>query len=405
MKKRMSILLIIGLIIVVGLASEFIAISIIEDSISRNLIKEEANGGKVIAEKSALAIEAKIDSMKQNLKLMSQIPEIRYGNRETCNRKMYELATDTDLEFGNMLRVDEKGIVQCSLVKETIGSDLTNFSPTIREILKKKERKMVMGHPIKSPLTDKYSQAMYLPLFSENDTFEGMLGGIIYLDEIDERYFKTEVLREGYGFVLEDNGEIIYHPDKNIRGKNIWSNEMQYALGNNTALNGVIKGVLSGTISEPGVTNYSFLGEQKEAAYAIVNIFPERRWAVVIVAPTNDIMRQIKNPEPFEKIGIEPFSSIRIILALVAIISAAFAYWYVVAKVLAPIEEITSAVDEMSKGKLYSSINPRIKHSNDEIGMLGKSYDRVLASLKVAVNKINVYSEKMRRLRMRRKKI
>ncbi|MFH0885437.1 MAG: PAS domain-containing protein [Candidatus Micrarchaeota archaeon] len=50
-----------------------------------------------------------------------------------------------------------------------------------------------------------------------------------------------------------------------------------------------------------------------------------------------------------------------------------------------PLEMLTEAVDDISKGRLDTVIDPSLKESNDETGELAAAFDRTLVSLKLAI--------------------
>jgi len=50
-----------------------------------------------------------------------------------------------------------------------------------------------------------------------------------------------------------------------------------------------------------------------------------------------------------------------------------------------PLEKLTAVMDDISQGKLDTSIDPKLKGSDDEIGALAGAFDRTLVSLKLAM--------------------
>ena len=53
--------------------------------------------------------------------------------------------------------------------------------------------------------------------------------------------------------------------------------------------------------------------------------------------------------------------------------------------IIAPVEKLTSSVDEISKGNLNVELEESLKESHDEIGELARAFDRTLVSLKLAM--------------------
>jgi len=78
------------------------------------------------------------------------------------------------------------------------------------------------------------------------------------------------------------------------------------------------------------------------------------------------------------------FSIVLWSITLVIVIIIGF---FISKSISSPIRKLTSNVDDISKGKLEIEIEPSLKESEDEIGELANAFDRVLVSLKLAVQK------------------
>ena len=59
------------------------------------------------------------------------------------------------------------------------------------------------------------------------------------------------------------------------------------------------------------------------------------------------------------------------------------------------IDKLSSIIKDISKGRLDTKIDTKLKDSDDEIGDLAYAFDRVLTSLKLAVEKVGIKKEEM----------
>ncbi|MBI5355107.1 MAG: PAS domain S-box protein [Candidatus Aenigmarchaeota archaeon] len=71
-----------------------------------------------------------------------------------------------------------------------------------------------------------------------------------------------------------------------------------------------------------------------------------------------------------------------VIVALILSIPLSIALSYIISK---PIVKLTRIIDDISKGKLDSEIDERIKNGDDEISDLARSFNRTIVSLKLAM--------------------
>ncbi|MDD5171740.1 MAG: PAS domain-containing protein [Candidatus ainarchaeum sp.] len=92
-----------------------------------------------------------------------------------------------------------------------------------------------------------------------------------------------------------------------------------------------------------------------------------------------------------EQMPVLPEGLLNILYSLSGMLAVFFALFMVLAglvisnSITKPLEKLTKVVDDISKGALESSINPKLKESHDEIGDLANAFDRTLVSLKLAM--------------------
>ncbi|SES09037.1 sensor domain-containing diguanylate cyclase [Psychrobacillus sp. OK032] len=140
-------------------------------------------------------------------------------------------------------------------------------SPGVVEALRKKES--FISKPYKA-ITGRLLILVSTPLFDESDTYLGMLNGTIYLQEDN---FIQNILAEhfsedgSYVFVVDEQGTLIYHPDKK-------------RIGENVSENNAIQKIMNKKNGAQEI--YNTQGTHLLAGYSYI---PESKWGVVSQTP------------------------------------------------------------------------------------------------------------------------
>ena len=87
-------------------------------------------------------------------------------------------------------------------------------------------------------------------------------------------------------------------------------------------------------------------------------------------------------------------TGVTIFVSLLPLISAAGIGAFMSYNVSSNIKQLTFTIDEISKGKLDAHVSG--KGRDDEIGELARAFDRILISLKLAVEKVGIKKEELR---------
>ncbi|MFJ8064827.1 diguanylate cyclase [Psychrobacillus sp. NPDC096426] len=140
-------------------------------------------------------------------------------------------------------------------------------SPGVKEALQKKEG--IITKPYKA-MTGRLLILVSTPLFDDSNTYLGMLNGTIYLQEDN---FIQNILAEhfsedgSYVFVVDEQGTLIYHPDKT-------------RIGENVSENSAIQSILNKKNGAQEI--YNTKGVHLLAGYSYI---PESKWGVVSQTP------------------------------------------------------------------------------------------------------------------------
>jgi len=293
MNKPLFAIAVIGLIII---ALGLVFTSSAKDNFTKNMVDQYKTQELIIAQEVALVLEGEVKGIREKLDLIARLPEVRDGDTQTCGKKLEEVFVGMKERVTNLGRMNASGIFYCSVNKAAIGIDGKQYAH-LKKIID--ERKPVLGYVLNNTNP---STSLHVPIFDENNTFKGTLGGAIQFSDLQEKYLKDiKFLKQGYVTLLDDNGDLLFHPRPVFMGKNMWSEEMQTATKRNEDLNNMVKAVLQG---KSGTASYLFEGKLKVAAYVPAFVFPDRVWGVVVTVPIEDILKSAKVEETFFQINI-----------------------------------------------------------------------------------------------------
>ena len=135
---------------------------------------------------------------------------------------------------------------------------------------------------------------------------------------------------------------------------------------------------------EMGANASGFLELTDENGTAFHVSFKKLDYATVII---------IHSQAPLDKLMAELFSII-IVGAVTSALLAVLLIVFTVKRLTNHIDSITQVIDDISKGKLDTMIEPELLSRDDEIGELARAFERTIVSLKLAMGKINEPKEK-----------
>lgn len=166
---------------------------------------------------------------------------------------------------------------------------------------------------------------------------------------------KMKIGKQGYGYLVNDKGVITIHPDSASIGVNL--NDYDWG-----------KTILS---QQEGSLTYEYKGADRYTVFKKVG-----GSTLVIAIPTNEF--------------IGPLHTLRLLMLIVLIITVLLSIGLIVylteKMILKPINKLMNIMELAGQGQL--NVNIEIK-SNDEIGSLGKNFNKMLGNIKHLVIDIN----------------
>jgi diguanylate cyclase (GGDEF)-like protein len=207
------------------------------------------------------------------------------------------------------------------------------------------------------------------PIFdSDSNSLIGYVVSSLNASFLDELLESINFGKSGLGILLDYNGTVIYHPEPNLITKNI----------NSTKLSGLVNDYNRGNIKSSGSFEYFFDNTNQAFGYSII---PKLNFVLLVKQDISEI-RSLTTIMLYLLIFIS---------AVILIIIIIFANW--LAKYLsAPIISLRDAMRTASDGNL--NIQSNIK-SNNELGELSKSFNKMLHIIKTNYEDLEAMHEEL----------
>lgn len=264
MKKTLKfwILTLITFTMIAILSSSFFSSYLVT---KKSLIDKSLEQNEMYALKLAQMSEEVFETMHTNL--IARKPDImeHINNPEELTNILNQLLISSK-NFNSLSVIGNDGVAIATSPNVGITGNKID-SPGVVEALRLKEN--FISKPYKA-VTGRLLILVSTPLFDESHTYLGMLNGTIYLQEEN---FIHNILAEhfsedgSYVFVVDEEGTLIYHPDKKRIGEDVSKNKVIEQL-----LNGQ-----SGSKEIYNTQNAHFL-----AGYSYIS---ESQWGIVSQTP------------------------------------------------------------------------------------------------------------------------
>ncbi|MNW37419.1 Diguanylate cyclase DosC [compost metagenome] len=215
-------------------------------------------------------------------------------------------------------------------------------------------QKPYISSPYKTSNTKKLIVFLSQPIFSSNGSYLGILSGTLYLQQnnvLSEVFGYNNVDGSGsYYYIVDSEGRLLYHPDKNL-------------IGNDVSSNKVVQKLMKGESGEQQVRNTR--GVEMLAGFSSVSA---NGWGIVVVTPIglihNELMSYIRTIIGY---SLLPFI---ILLMSIIVIARRFAW---------PFVQLANLVSKMGNEKI---VMPEVKpHWSREADLLSRAVLLAVANI------------------------
>ncbi len=299
-------------------------------------------------------LSGRMEGLIRGLSVLARQPEMRSGE-PTLQEATLERGSDLLIDFtnwdGGVIILDANGVVSVAKPRrpDLVGQ---NFSkePYFEQV--RALRTFVFSNVIEEPGTNQNVIVLAVPVFDLNDEFAGVIAGRFYVgfQSLGREIQKLKVGDEGDAYLVDNSGQIIYHP-------------VDYLIGTDFSGRQAVQLLQAG--ESQGALTTEEAGETRVEGYAIV---PVSGWGLVIGEPWSQVI------EPAQ-IALRPVAIVVIVgLVLVAgIVSVG------VRRVTDPIQNLVVQTRQVAAGDYDAQVKlSRIK----EIRELGMAFNDMVGQIR-----------------------
>jgi methyl-accepting chemotaxis protein len=231
----------------------------------------------------------------------------------------------------------------------------------------KEKDKLIFTDAYIDAFTKKYIVSAALPLKGTAGNTRGVVGIDIGLDFLSQRINDVNVKGKGFGFVVDQQGIILAHPDPAQVSTNI---------NDNPVIKKFAKEMLA---QDQGMQTYEVDGTAKRMIYTKI---PSTGWLLGITVDDKDVYSQI--------------SALRYqfgFIALLGILLSIAVSWVLASKITGSVVALTGQAELLASGDLtIQSISAK---SKDEIGQLALSFSTMAQNLRALIKDIAQTAEQV----------
>jgi methyl-accepting chemotaxis protein len=219
-------------------------------------------------------------------------------------------------------------------------------------------------NPRISPAKGNYVTVVAVPV-KTGDKVTGVLFATVDMEELSEKVSAIKIGKSGYAYVVQQDGTVIIHPNKESVLKVNTLKDASYS----QTLRNITEQMVSGA---SGLVRYEYSGLDRLVAFAPIG---GANWSLAVTAPMEEVTDSLSM---LNKISL-------LTIVVVLLLTALFVIWYT-KRFVKPILQLESAANRIADGDI--SLEMLAIHSNDEFGRLARSFELMTRNLRNLVKKI-----------------
>ncbi len=334
----------------------FVIFNQIEDKLVMTLIKDQMNSQLDNLTESITTRRGVEKTFfetldKKNLDLAEAVSEIiKYSPEALVTENMMSIAKNIDVDEIHV--VNEAGILEYGNIDGFIGYDFNTSNQTIPflELIGKED-----GQLAQEPSERGADKVLFQYIGVSRKDAPGLVQiGLSpeYIDDLQEVIGLQSMIeglkvgKSGYAYIIDSNGETIYHKNPEHVGDDI--KEISF-----------LEPLLA---SDNGFFSYEYKGNTTYASFRTLG-----DWKLVATIPESDFSKAIQ--DIMKNIGIIMMATLIIVALIITIIAS---------RLFKPISEMVENMDHAGNGDL--SVRMKL-NSKDELGLLAKSFNKMLKDI------------------------
>ncbi len=292
------------------------------------------------------------------------IPTLKLGERRINNNyKLVDTIQDTvggtatifQVLPGKLLRVSTN--VKKLNGERAVGTYIPSSSPVYKTVMRGETYRG------RAYVVNAWYLTAYKPIKDQNGKIVAVLyvGRKIMTDKMQEMLDRLNVQGKGYPYIFNTKGEIIYHPDKEVAGKNI----KDFSFGERLL------------DTKKGTVSYEWQGKSK---ITYVSYFKPWKWHVAFGLNKGDMYFGTNKTLMFTTA----------ISVAISLLIAAILIYFVIKSLIKPLQRISSVCGEMAQGNYDKRIDYSTK---DIIGQTAQSINSMAREIQNKVTYLQSFKE------------
>ncbi|GFO67342.1 hypothetical protein GMLC_09210 [Geomonas limicola] len=227
----------------------------------------------------------------------------------------------------------------------------------------KAEQKVSQTEPYIDAQTGKPIISFIAPI-TDQGKFAGVLSSDIMLDEVVKKVLDVKVGESGYAYIIDKDGKILIHPDKNL----VLKKKFQDLATGVTDLPGKLASAPSGSFE------YQVGNDKKVTSYALI---PATGWYLCVAVPKAEIFA----PVATQTATLATLGVVALVIGVVILV-------LFVRTLLQPLGLLSERITDLAEGEGDLTRRIEVGERNDEIGQLARELNKFIGSMQGIVSQI-----------------
>jgi len=229
-----------------------------------------------------------------------------------------------------------------------------------------------ISDPVVSPATGGLVAVVAVPVKTTDGRTVGVFFGSMSLEELSKKIAAIKMFQTGYAYVLKSDGLTIANPNKDLVMKDnpLKNDKLPPSLRSNAER--MVKG-------ESGTTTYEYNGVEKMVGFAPI---PITNWSLAVTVPVAEATGVLSD-----------LTWISVLTILIVLVLATLIIVWFARQIAKPIQTLEVAANRIAGGDL-SQTSLGIA-SNDEIGRLAKSFEKMAHNVRSLIKQIHSNAEQL----------
>ncbi|QGU93887.1 HAMP domain-containing protein [Clostridium bovifaecis] len=362
----------ISLLLIVALAITSVLAYVLS---SKTINEQSENSLLMVSTQENETIYSLITGEKKQAELLAgskQIIEVSKLRQQVIDDKFFTSNYPQGIEANKLLKnqYDKIELHEHLFVADANGIIFADSNPkTLKISIKEREyfKRAMQGeinisNTIISKVDGRAIVIFAAPVRDEAGKVISVMVNSVYVDYFSKHLHKLKVGKTGYAYLVDSEGIVLSHPDKEKITKPVES----------SVIKGVIDQVKKGEKVESDVKQENYNGEDKVQSYSVV---PEVNWVLSATRNISDMNETVN-----------AMLKSMLVVTVIAIAAAIFIGILISRGITKPINELVRLMGQAADGDLTVTCNIE---SKDELGLLATSFNAMTEKIRELVAKIN----------------